>query len=230
MIKVALKGVVVVLLAIATASESEAQEGPNWASLGLHVGFFSPLSTYEHDMGGAPAESSFNSGIALGASANAWFAFDRRLGVRVELIRSETEGENSLSDLAPIAVNDPVQWLYTAEFIGRMPMGESLSPYVSLGAGMKQYNWKQAIHDEDRFLTLTGSVGAEVRPAALGRFGFTAELRGYQSEFKAFGINDGSWETGTPAREGTNIGFYGGVTEGLNNIDLLLSTGLSYTF
>ena len=188
------------------------------------------MTTFDHDMAGEPAQSSFNSGIAVGASANAWFAFDRRLGVRVKVVRSKTEGENSISDLAPIAVNDPVQWLYTAEFIGRMPMSASLSPYLSLGAGMKQYNWAQSIHDEERFLTITGSAGVEVRPAALGRFGFTAELRGYQSEFKAFGINDGSWETGTPAREGTNIGFYGGVTKGPSNIDLLLSTGFSYAF
>ena len=203
--------------------------GEDWASLGIEAGLFSPLTTFTDDSYG---ESKFNSAMSLSASAAVWPMFSRQVGIRVKLTRSETDGENSTSELAPIAVNDPTQWIATTELVGRRPMqfgSMDAAPFLSFGAGLRQYNWAVSVHDESRFFTLTAATGIEIRPAALGPVGFTAELRGYRSKFRAFGIDDGTWETGTPAREGTNIGFYGGVVGGVDNHDLVLSAGLRYS-
>src|SRR5690606_14446008 len=178
-------------------------------------------------------ESRFERGGAFGVSATVWPILSRRIGIRAKVIRSETDGVNEMSEFAPLAVNDPTQWLFTGELIGRLPTraaGLDLAPYLAGGAGMKQYNWAVAIHDEDRFFTWTVAGGIELRPALLRGLGLNLEMRSYGSEFHAFGIYDGTWEPGTIAREGTNIGFYGGVVGGVTNIDLLFSTGLSWSF
>jgi len=128
-------------------------------------------------------------------------------------------------------VNSPVQWLFTGEVSMRHPVvRESFSgfPYVSAGAGLKQYNWATSTHKADRFFMWSLGAGAELRPRALGPFGLTLDLRSYHSELIAFGIDDGTWEPGTEARPG--IGFYGGVVGGQSNLELVFTTGLSLAF
>lgn len=232
MTRVAFKGALALLLAIGSASELSAQlgnaaaVGDDWGSLGVNLGLFAPMTTFEDDQFG---ESSFENGGAIAVTGTAWPLYGRRLGVKVGIVRSETEGYNETSEFAPLPANDPTQWLLTAEAVGRIPMASGF-PYVSLGAGMKQYNWANAVHDEDRFLAITGSLGYEFRPRQIGPVGFNAELRGYYSKFRGFGIDDGTWEVGTPAIEGQDIGFYGGKVGGVNNFDVLFSTGLSLYF
>ncbi len=201
--------------------------GEDWGTVKLDLGMLAPLSTFTDDQFG---ESSFNSAGAFGASALFW-PWQGRLGVGAKLIRSHTEGHNAEHEFAPIAVNDPVQWLFTGEVAVRHLMeraGMDLFPYVAVGLGLKQYNWKRSVHDEDRFFLWSVGGGVELRPAALGPFGVTLDLRSYHSEFIGFGIDDGTWEPGTEARPG--IGFYGGVVGGQSNHDLLFTAGLSVPF
>ncbi len=201
--------------------------GSDWVSLSLDVGLLAPTSTFEDSSFG---KSSFASGAALGASVMAW-PFQGRLGVGARLVRSQTDGENESSALAPLVVNSPVQWLFTGELSMRHPIVRNTFsgfPYVSAGAGLKQYNWAKSVHKEDRFFLWSLGAGVEIRPDAIGPFGINLDLRSYHSKLIAFGIDDGTWRPGTEARPG--IGFYGGVVGGQRNHDLLLTTGLSFAF
>jgi len=231
--RLARAGALVSLLLAAGSAGVHAQfaEGPlpgsDWVSLSLDFGLLAPTSTFEDATFG---QSSFKSGAALGASVMAW-PFQGRLGVGARVVRSQTDGENSQFDLAPLVVNSPVQWLFTSEVSFRHPMvreGFSGFPYLSAGAGLKQYNWAKSVHKEDRFFLWSVGGGFELRPRALGPLGLTLDVRSYHSELIAFGIDDGTWKPGTEALPG--IGFYGGVVGGQSNHDLLLTTGISVAF
>lgn len=220
------------VLAISFASEGAAQlavdDRESRATFSVDFGAFSPMTTFEDEMFG---ESGFETGAAIGVSAAAWIT--ERIGVRAKVLATRTDGTNETSDLAPIAVNDPNQWSFTAEATARQPFESasfSVYPYIALGAGMRHYTWAAARRNEDKFFALTGALGAELRPAALGPFGIVGEIRGYRSQFRAFGIHGGNWRPGTRAREGTDIGFYGGVVDKLWSHDLLFTVGLSYNY
>ncbi|MQA91684.1 MAG: hypothetical protein GEU90_15925 [Gemmatimonas sp.] len=224
--------VMAVVLAMTSALDASAQLGPapqlgdDWGSISVNLGLFAPMSTFEDDQFG---KSSFENASALTISATAWPMFERRVGVRAQVVRSRTEGSNEMSEFAPIAANDPTQWLMTAELVGRLPMATGF-PFVSAGVGMKQYNWARSLHDESRFFTITGAGGYELRPPMLAPLAFTAELRGYYSSFRAFGIDDGTWEPGPRAIEDTDVGFFGGIVGGVSNVDMLLTLGLGFYF
>ena len=194
--------------------------GDDLGQVTLHLGMLAPMTTFDDPL--ENSESSFNNGFALGATATAWpgWPLQNRLGIRVSLIRSALDGQNSFNnDDAPMALNDPTTWTFTGEAIGRIPMGSGF-PYASLGIGIRHYTWKVSVHEVSRFRTLTGSIGYEFRPIATGPFGFNAELRGYRSSFRAFGIDDGTWEDGA----------YGGEVGGVTNTDLLFVAGASVYF
>ncbi|MEX2570736.1 MAG: hypothetical protein WD737_05475 [Gemmatimonadota bacterium] len=235
MMKIAVKGALALFLTIGATSELRAQVaiGDDWGSAGARIGYFAPISTFEDRQFGG--ENSFGNAFAIGATASVWPMFDHRVGFRAEIVRSATDGKNSQTEFAPIALNDPVQWLYSLELLARQPMG-TIAPYVGVGAGFKQYNWAVSLHDEDRSFLWSVAGGLEVRPG-VGPFGLTVDLRSYQSKFQGFGVNDGDWSPGgpdniaRPTPEGmTDIGFFGGETGGLSNMDLMLSTSISYTF
>lgn len=217
------------LAAIFWATQASAQfrpapvPGDDWGTARIHFGLFSPLSTFHDDTYG---ESSFKSGAAIGASVMT-FPFQGRLGFGAQLYRSRTDGHNAEHELAPIAVNDPVQWVFTGDVVLRQPMDFGF-PYVAGGVGLKQYNWATSRHREDRFFVWNAAAGLEYRAQALGPFGLTAELRYYRSSFIGFGIDDGTWEPGREAIPG--VGFYGGVVGGQPNNDLLFTLGLSVPF
>lgn len=217
------------LLTLLSGSELRAQwrpaprPGEDWVSARVHFGMLAPTSTFTDPSFG---ESSFQSGAALGLSVMTW-PWQGRLGFGAQVFRSQTDGYNAEHELAPLALNDPVQWIFTTDVSLRHPM-ESGFPYVSAGVGLKQYNWAVSRHKEDRFFVWNLAAGFEYRPRVLGPFGLAAELRSYHSKFKGFGIDDGNWRPGTEARPG--IGFYGGVVGGQANHDLLFSAGLSVPF
>jgi hypothetical protein len=193
--------------------------GNDYGSVTVHAGLLSPQTKYRDASFG---ESWFESGFALSASATAW-PTRGRWGVRAQLVRSKTDGSNATFPLAPIAVNDPTQWIVTGEAIVRLPMDfGSLAgfPYLSAGVGAKQYNWAVSVHQEDRSFLWTVGLGADMRHSLLGRFALNVEGRAYFSEFKFFGVDDGTWEPG----------FYGGEVGGVGTRDFLFSTGLSFVF
>jgi hypothetical protein len=208
-----------VFLAMAAGASAQRLPGSDHGSVTVHLGLFSPLTTYTDASFG---ESSLQSGIATGGSVTSW-PTGGKWGFRAQIVRTTTEGQNAQYELAPLVVNDPEQWLVTAEAVVRKPM-ESGSvawfPYVSAGVGGKQYNWAVAVHSEDRFFLWTLAAGFDVRHRVLGPFAFTGEARGYFSEFVGFGIDDGTWEPG----------FYGGKSGGVPTRDLMISTGFSLVF
>jgi hypothetical protein len=220
--RAAVLGVVASLLVTASVSELRAQilnsppVGQEIASVNLRVGLLAPQTTFNDPSFG---ESSFDSGFALGMTAAAWPILDRKVGLRGSLIRSRTDGQNATSEFAPIAINDPTVYMYTLEGAVRLPMAAGF-PYASVGYGGKHYTWTTSAHKVSRFAAWTAATGYELRPAALGPFGVVAELRGYQSNFRGFGIDDGSWEDGP----------YGGRVGGVKNVDLLFTTGFSLHF
>jgi hypothetical protein len=185
----------------------------------VHVGLLSPQTKY-HDT--SFGESWFESGLALSASAVAW-PTESWWGIRAQLVRSKTNGMYATFPLAPIAVNDPTQWILTGELIARksVDFGTLVAiPYVSAGVGGKQYNWAVSVHQEDRGMIWTVGLGTEARHRLLGPFALSVDGRAYFSKFKSFGIDDGTWEPG----------FYGGKVGGVATRDFMISTGLSYVF
>ena len=193
--------------------------GDDLGSVTFHFGMLAPRTTFEDDMFG---KSSFDNGLAIGLTVTAWPSWpfdDGNLGLRTSLIRSAVDGQNETSEFAPVAVNDPTTWTFTTELVGRLPMGSGF-PYASLGVGIRHYTWAVSVHEVSRFFAWTGALGYEFRPAALGPFGFSAELRGYRYDFRAFGIDDGTWEDGP----------YGGKVGGVPATDLLFTTGMSVYF
>lgn len=225
--------IAVAVALIAAPPTQVAAQDDTWASLGVSFGAFSPQTTFTDPSFG---ESNFEGASAIGFSARAWP--HSNFGIGIDVTRSKTDGTNSTSDLAPIAVNDPSQWSFISELVGRTSFevgGVAVDPSLSAGVGIRYYIWSLAIQDESMFLVLTGSLGAEIRPEALGPFGITAEVRGYRSKFEAFGINGGNWRPGTPARPvdpavGTDIGFYGGVVDKVWSHDVLLRLGIAFNF
>lgn len=211
----ALAAALLLALSDATGLSAQAPAG-DAGSVTLGVGVLAPRTTFRDPSFG---ESGFENGLAVGVSAVTWPLLDRRLGLRATLVRSETDGRNETSELAPLAVNDPNVYLFTAEVAARYPTAAGY-PYLSAGYGVKHYTWAVSAHEASRFGAWTVAGGYVLRAAALGRFGVVAELRGYRSEFRAFGIDDGSWEPGP----------YGGEVGGVANLDLLLTTGLSVHF
>jgi hypothetical protein len=222
MMRMAVMGALGLVLAIGFPSAASGQlpGGPRFgeemASVNLKLGLLAPQTTFTDPSFG---ESSFSNGFAAGIGLGVWPILDHRIGLRANLIRGRTDGENSTSEFAPIAMNDPTVYLYTLEAAARLPMGSG-SPYVSVGYGGKLYSWKVTPHRLDRFGTWTAATGYEARPASLGPFGITAELRGYRGSFRAFGIDDGTWEPGP----------YGGRGGGVPNLDLLFTTGFALYF
>jgi hypothetical protein len=193
--------------------------GNDFGAVTVHAGFFSPTTKY-HDT--SFGESWFERGFAVSASAVAW-PTESWWGIRAQLVRTKTDGRNASFPLAPIAVNDPTQWILTGELAARksVDFGTLVAiPYLSAGIGGKQYNWAVSVHQEDRSLLWTAGLGAEARHSMLGPFALSVEGRMYLSKFKSFGIDDGTWEPG----------FYGGKVGGVGTRDFLFSTGLSYVF
>lgn len=221
------------LLLLAAPSSASGQDDDHFATFGVSFGAFSPRTTFTDPSFG---ESHFEGSTVLAISAKAWPI--PKLGVGIDVTRTKTDGANETSEFAPLAVNDPTQWTFTGELIGRYGFelgGLEVIPYLSGGVGLRHYTWHAAIRDESMFLTLTGSLGAEFKPAMLGPFGLTAEVRGYRSQFENFGINGGNWRPGTPARPvdpavGTDIGFYGGVVDKVWSHDLLFLVGVSWNY
>jgi hypothetical protein len=220
--------VAVVLLASATRLDAQIFPAPalgeDLGQVTLHMGLLSPMTTFDDpttDTPGQPSKSSFSNGFAIGATVTAWpgWPLENKLGIRASLIRSALDGQNSFNDFAAFAVNDPTTWTFTTELVGRLPMGSGF-PYASLGIGIRHYTWKVSVHEVSRFKTFTGTVGYEFRPIATGPFGFNVELRGYRSDFRAFGIDDGTWEDGP----------YGGKVGTVPNNDLLFIAGASVYF
>ena len=208
-------------LAVLTPNLGSAQTlpGNDHGSIAVHLGLFSPTTTYTDR---SYVESSFESGLATGFSVTTW-PTSGNWGFRFELVRSVTNGHNAQFEFAPIAVNDPTQWLFSGEFALRRPMelgSLSTSPYISAGAGAKQYNWKVSVHQEDRSFLWTAGAGLDLRHRFLGPFALQAEARGYLSKFKFFGIDDGTWEPG----------FYGGEVGGVSTRDFMISTGFAMVF
>jgi hypothetical protein len=197
--------------------------GNDWGSARFNLGLFAPLSTFTDPTYG---ESSFKSGAAVGASV-VTFPWQGRLGFGAQLYRSRTDGHNDQYEFAPLAVNDPVQWIFTGDVVVRQPMDFGY-PYLAGGIGLKQYNWAASRHKEDRFFVWNAAAGLEYRAQVLGPFGLNAELRFYRSSFIGFGIDGGNWRTGPEAIPG--YGFYGGVVDGQPNNDLLFTLGLSVPF
>jgi hypothetical protein len=218
------------LAGISWTSESSAQirsaprPGDDWGTMRVHAGVFAPLSTFHDETFG---ESRFESGAALGISVMT-FPWQGRLGFGAQLYRSHTDGSNEQFEFAPLAVNDPVQWLFTADVVLRHVM-DSGYPYLSGGAGLKQYNWATSRHKEDRFFVWNVAVGYEYRVGALGPLGLGAELRYFRSSFVGFGIDGGNWRPGDQVAM-PGVGFYGGVVDGQRNNDLLITVGLSVPF
>ena len=210
---------VALLVLLSSQASAQTLPGNDYGSLSVHVGLFSPQTTYTDRSYG---ESSFASGLATGASVSTW-PTQGRWGFRFQLVRSETDGQNAQYELAPIAVNDPTQWIVSSEFQYRIPMdfgSVAGFPYMSAGVGAKQYNWKVSVHQEDRFFLWTAGAGFDLRHRLLGPFALTAEARGYFSKFRAFGIDDGTWEED----------FYGGKVGGVATRDLMFTTGFSMVF
>lgn len=224
---------IALLLTASSVTGVSAQEGREWATFGVDFGMFSPMTTFEEPSFG---NSSFESAMALGFSVTAWP--HERFGVRGKISRSRTNATNENSEFSALAVQDPTQWSFTGEVTARHMLEMSdigVNPYVALGVGMRHYTWHAARHDESKFFTWTAAAGADVRPEALGPFGITVEVRGYRSQFNAFGIHGGNWRPGTAAREvddaiGTDIGFYGGEVDVLWNHDVQLAVGLTFSF
>jgi hypothetical protein len=211
----------VAVLVLHPGAEASAQvlPGNDHGSLTVHLGLFAPQTSYDDPTGG---ESSFASGMATGASVSTW-PTQGRWGFRLQLIRSKTDGQNTQFEFAPMALNDPTQWLVSGELQLRQPMdfgNVASSPYLSAGVGAKQYNWTTSVHQEDRFFLWTAAAGFDVRHRLLGPFALTAEARGYFSKFHGFGINDGTWEPG----------FYGGKVGGVATRDLMFTTGFAMVF
>jgi hypothetical protein len=207
------------LLAASAPLSAQVLPGNDWGAVTVHAGLLSPQTKYQDASFG---ESWFESGFAVSASAVVW-PTQGRLGIRTQLVRSRTDGANASFPLAPIAVNDPVQWIVTGEGVFRLPVDfGSLAgfPYLSAGVGLKQYNWATSVHQEDRSFLWTVGLGADARHRLLGPFALNVEGRAYFSKFKSFGIDDGTWEPG----------FYGGTVGGVATRDFLLSTGLSFVF
>jgi hypothetical protein len=215
-------------VATASASELSAQApriGDDFGSARIHVGALAPTSTFTDNIFG---ESSFATGTAVGASVLVW-PWQGRIGFGANLFRSSTDGQAEV-EWAPMALNDPTQWLFSSGLAYRLPY-DTWYPYVAAGVGMKQYNWKLSRHKEDRFFLWDVAAGAEARPSFLGRFGFSAEVRSMHSKLIAFGIDDGTWKPGTPAQPlYPNIGFYGGVVGGQNNHDLMITAAFTIPF
>lgn len=189
--------------------------GEEIVTIHLKGGLLVPMSTFDdRDFG----ETSYANGFAIGVGVSAWPAFDRRVGVKVNLLRSHTDGVSDF-EWAPIVVNSPRVWLFSTELAARLPVGNGY-PYLSVGYGMKQYSWVNVAYKADRDGTLTGSVGYEQSVPAFGGIMFNAELRGYRSSYRAFGVNDRTHE----------FGPLGGIVGGVPNLDLLITTGLSLRF
>jgi hypothetical protein len=222
MMRAAVSAVVVFVLALASAAESSAQlpagprAGEELGSVAVRLGLLAPQTKFQDDSFG---ESSFDNGMALGVSVATWPILGNRIGLRGSMIRSQTDGRNSTSEFAPIAVNDPNVYLYTGEIAVRQPMANGY-PYVAVGYGGKHYTWKVSSHKVSRFATWTAATGSDLRPASLGMLGVNVELRGYRSNFRAFGIDDGTFEDGP----------LGGKVGGVKNLDLLFTTGFSVYF
>jgi hypothetical protein len=193
--------------------------GNDVGSVGVQVGLLAPQTKYTDASFG---QSWFESGFAVSATATVW-PTRGNWGFRAQLTRSRTDGTNASFPLAPIAVNDPTQFLLTGEFAIRRPVdfGSLVGvPYLSAGVGAKQYNWAVSVHQEDRSFLWTVGLGTEVRHGLLGPFALTLDGRAYFSKFKSFGIDDGTWEPG----------FYGGTVGGVATRDFLFSSGLSFVF
>jgi hypothetical protein len=214
------------IIAAASAPGLTAQE--DVANFSIHFGMLAPTTKFDDPVGG---QSSLESGAAFGASATVWPY--ERFGVRAKVMRSSHSGHNDTFEFAPLATQEATVWMLTGEVVARLPFdGDSFSgfPYVSLGAGGKQYTWSRALHDEERYFALTGAGGVELRHSSLGRFGLNAEVRAYRTGFNSFGINGGNWRVGTPANPLEPVGFYGGVTDDVTNWDVLFTTGITMGF
>jgi hypothetical protein len=224
--KIAESAAAVLILSLTIAGSLNAQlsnaagPGTEIGQATIKLGVLSPRTTFTDDSFG---ESSFGDGMAIGLQAAAWPMFGNRVGVRGELVRSETDGKNEQFEFAPIAVNDPTVYLFTLELAVRQPVTLAnivAVPFLSGGYGGKHYTWAISQHKSSRFGTWTAATGLDLRPTRLGSIGITTELRAYGSTFRGFGIDDGTWAPG----------FYGGDVGGVNNLDMLLSTGISLNF
>jgi hypothetical protein len=207
--------IAILFTSLASASHLAAQAN-NVGSVALKVGLLAPQSSFEEETG----EGSWDNGLAIGVVGTAWprWPLDRRLGIRGQIVRSSHDGKNTVSEFTPIAINDPTVWLATMELAARLPLGVG-TPFISGGVGGKHYTWKQSVHEVTRSFVITGAAGFEFQPASLP-VGIVAELRAYHSKFRAFGVNDHEWTNGP----------MGGEVGGVNNLDLMLTTGFSYSF
>src|SRR5262245_23146083 len=81
--------------------------GNDFGSVTVYAGVLSPRTKYTDASFG---QSWFESGLAVSGAATAW-PTRGRWGIRAQLVRSKTNGVNASFPLAPIAVNDPTQWI-----------------------------------------------------------------------------------------------------------------------
>ena len=91
--------------------------GNDYGAVGVNLGLLAPQTKYNDTSFG---KSWFESGFAVSAVATAW-PTSGSWGFRAQLTRSKTDGANESFPFAPIAVNDPTQWLVTGELAPSRP-------------------------------------------------------------------------------------------------------------
>ncbi|MDR0788354.1 MAG: hypothetical protein LBG44_10905 [Gemmatimonadota bacterium] len=206
------------ILALAGAPDVSAQVSitEERGALFLKGGLIAPMTTFQDDDYG---ETSYANGAGYGVGAMVWPALGGKGGLIVNILRGKTDGKADDPN-APIVINSPTIYLVTAEAAFRLPMSMGY-PYLSLGYGMKQYTWVNVPKQNMRDGALTGSVGYELRMPSLGAWGVNFELRGYRTNYRAFGVHGEVKDINGPM---------GGTIDGVPYTDLMFTTGVSLNF
>jgi hypothetical protein len=206
------------VLALAGVQKASAQTGyaEERGAIYLKGGLISPMTTFQDEDFG---ETSYSNGAVYGLGGTLWPALGGKGGLIFNVLRGKTDGQAD-DPMAPIVINSPTIYLATAEAAFRLPMSAGY-PYISLGYGMKQYTWVNVPKQNMRDGALTGSIGYELRTSSLGMWGVNFELRGYRTNYRAFGVNSGETDIN---------GAMGGTIDGVSYTDLMFTTGVSLNF
>lgn len=160
--------------------------GDETITFALLGGMVSPQTTFLDGPSGTEG-TKWESSSALGVSVAGW-GF-RHIGFKATLIHSQHDGVNADFPLAALVVNAPSVWSITTDVVVRLPMESGFGswfPYVSIGGAGKSYSWASR-----KFGNVaagwSAAGGLEVRPTALGRVGFVAEIRNTNTQFHYFG-------------------------------------------
>lgn len=169
------------------ASEAHAQVQPATPPgnifFSVDGGGFFPTS----DLG----DAEFDNTGTVNATLGSWF--NDFVGVRANVLWANPDITGNAP--AELEGESPDIWHYSGDVLLRFPVefGQgSLMPYAIGGLGARTMNFEGVDNETD----FAGNVGGglEYRFGAMQQFGVNTEVRGFGSNFEAFGIDETLWD------------------------------------